>query len=255
MKKLYLIGMLLCCVLCVNAQWNQKASRNVITQTRSVGTFTGIEAGGAFNIIIQEGPAGSIQIEASDNVVPQITSEVVRDVLVLHLNGNFKNIEKLEIKISMNELKVIKLSGAATATFAGNYKTEGAFKMDLSGASKIPELNISANMIDVEVSGASKTKIVSKSSNLDIDCSGASKIEISSVVSNKIKCELSGASKLDANFQAATLNIDASGASKANLSGNWNSQKLTASGASNIKNSGLVEQSEVKTSGAGSISN
>ena len=58
-------------------------SGHVETETRQVSGFTGIDLAGSGEVTIEQGDAESLTIEADDNVLPELTSEVSDSVLTL----------------------------------------------------------------------------------------------------------------------------------------------------------------------------
>ena len=58
-------------------------SGQVASETRPVSGFTGIDLSGTGEVIIEQGETESLTIEADDNVLPVLTSEVEDSVLRL----------------------------------------------------------------------------------------------------------------------------------------------------------------------------
>ncbi len=58
-------------------------SGNVVTETRQVSGFNRIDLAGSGEVTIQQGDAESLTIEADDNVLPRLTSEVSNSTLKL----------------------------------------------------------------------------------------------------------------------------------------------------------------------------
>ena len=50
---------------------------NVIKETRSVSSFNGIEISGAFDVYLKQGTTEEVIIEADDNILPLIRTDVV----------------------------------------------------------------------------------------------------------------------------------------------------------------------------------
>ncbi|GAB4464532.1 MAG: hypothetical protein OHK0029_34550 [Armatimonadaceae bacterium] len=81
-------GLLLCCPNGVQAQEPimLRGSGKVVTDTRSVGDFSAVDASGVGSVLIAQGDRDSLTIEADDNVLPYISTEVKNGVLHLGFN-------------------------------------------------------------------------------------------------------------------------------------------------------------------------
>lgn len=120
-------------------------------------------------------------------------------------------------------------------------------------ASKPILVRISApNIEELQVSGASRVKIVDlKNSSLKVDTSGASKVELSGETS-ELNIDISGASKIEAEeLKAMTATVDASGASKVSVAVSQD-LRSEASGASKITYVGSPTVSK-STSGSSKV--
>ncbi len=204
-------------------------------ETRPVSGFTGIDASSAFDITVTKGSTESLTIEADDEVMAYVRSEVRNGVLHLYLdNGKkVKNIKTLKAAIVMKNLDKVSLSGACKLT-ANDLFTPDKFKGDCSGAS-----NMTVNM---------------NTGQLSIGASGASKIQMNVNVTNDAKLDVSGASKIQGELKAATVKFNSSGVSSVDLTGSAESFKIDVSGTSNVKAGDFtVKTATIESSGTSNI--
>ncbi|MCL1934355.1 MAG: DUF2807 domain-containing protein [Candidatus Azobacteroides sp.] len=185
------------------------------TETRSVSGFTGIDASSAFDITVTKGGTESLSIEADDEIMPYVRSEVKNGVLNLYLdnrdnfNRNMKNIKILKASIVMKNLDKVALSGACKLT-ADDLFTPDKFKSDCSGASKM-SINVNTGQLSIEASGASKIQIKANvSGNTELEVSGASKIQ-GELKATHVKFDSSGTSSIELTGSAENIDIDTSG--------------------------------------------
>ena len=202
MKKLHsktlsflLAGLLILTGATVMAQ-STKGNKNVVKEERTVGTFTGIEVGGAFNIFLTQNDKTSLTIEADENLMEHITTEVSNGVLEIG-SRNIRNATRLNIYISTPAIESLEISGAATL------KTENALQaeilsIDASGASR-GNLEISATNIEIEASGASQLKLTGYAETQKINASGASEVDAAGLETKITTAEASGASNVTVN--------------------------------------------------------
>ena len=198
MKNLLLLVLLLP-VLCVGCHHGfgagVKGSGKRVTQKRDVGPFTSIKAEGAFDIEVVCQKDVGIQIEADDNIIPLVSTEVSNNVLRVKPTSNYSSDDAPKIKINVpnieaftadgagtiqisgvnNDKLQIALNGAATLTASGTTKMVG---IDTNGAAKIDTHNLRAAHAVVDSKGVSKVDL-GVSSQLDVTVSGPSHVTYS----------------------------------------------------------------------------
>jgi len=198
MKKLLLLVLLLP-ALCVGCHHgfgaNVKGSGKRVTQKRDVSSFTSIKTEGAFDVEVVCQKALGIEIEADDNIIPLISTEVSNNVLRLKPTSNYSASDAPKIKISVpnieaftadgagkiqisgvnNDKLQIALNGAPTLTASGTTKMIG---IDTNGAAKIDTHNLRAAHAVVDSKGVSKVDL-GVSSQLDVTVSGPSQVTYS----------------------------------------------------------------------------
>ena len=234
MRRFFLLAIVALAGLILSAQTESK--------NFNVSSFTGIDAGGVFNIELTRSNNPSVIIDTDAEVMEYIKVDVSRDVLRLKLDTDKmprsmrRDIAKIYVKIGMQEFKYLDLSGASKLTCLSSFSTD-SFKAEISGASNVNDLRIDCRTFSIDVSGATKMTIGGKVSeiakydlsgasnldirqdagNLEIDGSGASKIKYTGNVDNKVNVDISGASSVVMTGKGAkTMNIGLSGASKFN---------------------------------------
>lgn len=187
-----------------------KGSGNVVTETRDISGFKALDVSGVFNVEIVAQKEFSVQIEADDNLIPLIKTEVNDGVLEISTEERIKSSSKMTIRISAPDIEKIQASGVAKVSLTE--LKNAALKIDTSGASKVTVAGETRDL-NIEVSGASKIEAANLNSvNADIEASGASKVSVN--VTGDLKADCSGASKVTYGGTPANVEKHASGASK-----------------------------------------
>jgi hypothetical protein len=91
-------------------------SGSVATETRTVDDFTAVELAASGDVTIAFGQAAGLTIEADDNLLPYLTSEVRGDRLVLGTRSNVDLVTENPIRysITVQELTAVTLPGSGT---------------------------------------------------------------------------------------------------------------------------------------------
>lgn len=188
-----------------------KGSGVASTETREADEFTGVEVGGVFEVEITAGQEYSVQVQADDNLLPYIRTEVESGVLTISTKQRISSHTPLRVVVSAPEID----------------------HLDVSGASKVSLSGVKNSELGVHTSGASKLKLVGETSSLNVEVSGASNIDGESLKSKTAIVDASGASKVSV-FVTERLSTDASGASRIQYSGSPASVDKKTSGASSV---------------------
>jgi hypothetical protein len=162
-------------------------------EKRDVRDFKKIDVSGIINVEVVAQKDFSVEVEADDNLLEHIRTEVQGDTLKLYTKDRVSPKTKIRVIIAMPDLTGADLSGVSKLN-ASNIKTE-SFKLDVSGASKI-EISGEAQDLNIDVSGASKINAEElKVAKANVDVSGASHITVNAT--EEVKVEASGASKVN----------------------------------------------------------
>ena len=187
----------------------EKGSGNVVSEKRDVSEFRSVEVGGMFVVEITAQKDFGIEVEADDNLLPLIKTEVDGETLKIETDKKFSTSSPIRVRISAPDIENLDISGASKVSVVN--LNNDSFRIESSGASKIISEGQTVNLT-VNMSGASRfdgEKL--RSENASIDASGASHASV--FVSGDLKTDLSGASKLVYFGNPANLEKKTSGAS------------------------------------------
>lgn len=169
-----------------------KGSGKRVTQKRDIGPFTSISTDGAFDIEVVCQKTLGLEIEADDNLIPLIETQVSGNTLHLRPTKNYSAEDPPKIKITVPNLEAfsangagkfqisgvnndklqVSLNGAPTLTASGTTKMIG---VDTNGAAKVDTHNLRAAHAVVDSKGAS-TVDLGVADQLDVTVSGPSHV-------------------------------------------------------------------------------
>lgn len=220
----------------------------------SVSDFNGIDASYAFEITVKKGSTEALTIEANDDVMPYVRSEVKNGILYLYLEKDIPNSVRnktVNATVIMKDLEKVSLSGACKIK-ANDLFTPKTFNASCSGASSIAinvntgklsikasgtsELQINASVTDdtkMNLSGSSNVDLIGSAKSLSLDMSGSSNFKAGDFITETSTIKSSGSSKVLVNV-TKTLNISSSGSSAVDYKGSP-SVSVNSSGSSKVK--------------------
>jgi hypothetical protein len=156
-----------------------KGSGILKTETRPVEPFTAITMSGAGSLVIEQTGQESLSLTADDNLLALFTSEVRNGTLILGVtDGDVRwKGEGPRFKVTVNELKKIKVSGAGSVN---------ATKLD-------------SDSLTISLSGAADGTIAGRSNNLSISVSGAGSVNAVDLRAKRATVIVSGAGDVTVN--------------------------------------------------------
>jgi hypothetical protein len=198
MRRILLMLLCIACGLAVSAckiHHGLKGSGVRKIEKRELKSFNAIDTTGAYEVSITCQKPASFEIEADDNILPLIKTEVHDGVLLVTATERYSG--KVALRISLPELKAVTSRGAGDITVAD--ANGDNLKLESLGAAK------------VIAGGKVKTAVISSTGAGDID---AAKLQ-----ANTAKVSVTGAASVNL-FESDQLDVDVTGVGSVNYSGN-----------------------------------
>ncbi len=164
---------------------------NVKKETRDVSSFDAIKIAGAFEVYLSQGSSEGLVVEADENLLDLIQSEVRGGTLVIDTKENIRDSKELNLYITFKDIEKMDISGAVELKSEEKLKFD-ELRIDGSGASEIT-LELEANKLECDFSGASEIELSGSAKYCSIDNSGASELDAYDFVVGEYDIEISGA--------------------------------------------------------------
>lgn len=180
------------------------------TESRDIGSFTGIEVSGAVQLDVEVGAKTSVEVTGDDNILPLLFTKVEADTLRIYTKESVRPKVDIVVKVVVPVLTSLKSSGATDVTLVG--LAGPALSVDLSGASKLTAKG-KVDKLTVNVSGAGKVHTDAlDASVVSVDVSGAAYVEVRA--KDSLAVSISGAGKVVYSGDPKTVAKDVSGAGR-----------------------------------------
>jgi hypothetical protein len=190
--------------------FGERGSGNVTTEIRQVSGFTGIVLEGSGEVNIEVTGTESLSIEAEDNIIPHLTSNVVGGDLVLGVDGGISPTRDIVYTITVASLDTLTIDGSGSMTLpelsAGSFGTRinGSGSMDLTG--------LAVGELTVEISGSGEVTVAGSADSLEVSIpgSGAFSGDDLTAVSGLVEISGSGSAVVDVT-DSLEANVSGSG--------------------------------------------
>lgn len=205
-----------------------------IVRNYNLSGFQKLNMGSAFVIKVVQGNTFKVISKGKKEDLDKINVFVEKGTLVAESKSKWKlwqneNTSRIEFQIEMPTITAIDFSGATTS-FVTGFDDLNNLDIELSGASK-SKLDVFANNVTIDVSGASELDLVGRANKMNVSMSGASNIKSTNFPTKSADIDGSGASNIKLSV-SESLDIDISGASSVAYLGNPKVHKSSSGGAS-----------------------
>jgi Putative auto-transporter adhesin, head GIN domain len=209
-----------------------RGNGSVKTETRSVGSFSGIRVGGAYKVYLLQDSLSSVKIEADENLQEYIQIGVDDNVLEIRTERGFnlRPTGKIKVYVSAPDLKYFNASGACEIIGQNSITSAEPVNIDLSGASNI-SMDLKAPRVHAELSGAGTISLAGETKDFNVDGSGSTDIRCFDLKSENTSVEISGAGNAEV-FASVKLDVRVSGAGDVKYKGSPEvNQRISGAGS------------------------
>ncbi len=156
-----------------NALNHEVGSGNVVSEQRDVGDFDEVTLSGVGNLSITQTGSESLTIEAEDNILPLLTSEVHGRRLVLGTEPgtHFSPKKPIRFTLTVKDLSAVRISGAGNAEIPA--LGTPSLRLEISGAGNMTVTGLAAESVEVTLSGAGSMTCAGEVRSQDVRISGA----------------------------------------------------------------------------------
>ena len=184
-------------------------------ESRTVADFSSLSSHGAIDVKIIYGQSNSISVEADENLLPYIETNVVNGKLIIQTkkNVNLRSRKKMIVSVSMTKINALQLSGSGNIDGNGSFTSDEETKIMLSGSGNIHLSSGSFKDLELAISGSGNIDVKGGSANsVLVSVSGSGNADCSDVTADKADVKISGSGNAKVNVnKSLTANISGSG--------------------------------------------
>jgi hypothetical protein len=171
-------------------------SGNIITETREVSGFHGVELTALGDLSIQQGDKEELRIQADDNLMHHIISEVHDGILTISFDDNkwsnfYISVESIKFYLTVKDIDAVQFSGAGKISVED--LTTPNLSVSLNGVGSIYIENVNTDNLNVNLSGAGDLSVDGVAANQNVNISGVGSYHAADLESQDATITLSGA--------------------------------------------------------------
>jgi len=166
---------------------NTQGSGNVKTESRQVSGITSVQLDTSGDLTLSQGETESLTIEAEDNVLPFLTSDVNNGTLTLAIKLDSTSPTK-PIKYTLTVKNIVALSSNSSGSIkAGDLVSASGFQATLSSSGSLDLSSIKSDKVSVGITGSGSATIASlNTQSLTTDLTGNGKLTVSGQATDQL---------------------------------------------------------------------
>ncbi len=190
--------------------WSKiEGNGNVKKEAREVGNFTAIASGGSWDVIISYSTDKTVVVEADENLIPYIKTEVENGKLIIKSEKNIilKSSHKIKVYVSLIKVTGVSMAGSGNMTGIGNFTNDSKTSFSLAGSGNINLDFKSIERVGISIAGSGDAickDLIADDVKVSIAGSGSAKVN----ASNSLKVSVVGSG--DVYYTGEVTNISKS---------------------------------------------
>ncbi|MDB5022340.1 MAG: hypothetical protein JWP78_95 [Mucilaginibacter sp.] len=209
-------------------------------EDRHLSGFNAVNLAGSFDVYITQGSTESVKVEAPDNIIDHIITEVSGGVLKIynkndngfHWGDLFGNHKKIAVYVVAKDLNSIGVSGSGDVFFKEGIRTN-SLKLRVSGSGDLYG-RVDVKTLESSISGSGDVKISGRADNSTVSVGGSGDFSARSLMTINTAVRVSGSGDASVN---ASNRVDASvsGSGDIRYTGGAKSVSSSKSGSGDIE--------------------
>ncbi|WP_343668117.1 DUF2807 domain-containing protein [Chitinophaga sp.] len=149
-------------------------SGTLSSESRKLGDFHAVSLRGSMDIEYTDGPAEDVVIEAEDNILPLIVTEVKEGELIVKQKSNTSiNLhKKIKVKVTAPDVEELSLSGSGTIRLMNDWEQDDPVKLSLTGSGDVIGA-VNSPQVSVAIAGSGDVKLKGETKDLNVDIAGS----------------------------------------------------------------------------------
>lgn len=209
-------------------------------EDRHLSGFNALSLGGSFDVYITQGSTESVKVEAPDNIIDHIITEVDNGVLKIynkndngfHWGDVFGNHKKVAVYVTAKDLNSIGVSGSGDVFFKEGIHTN-SLKLRVSGSGDLYG-KVDVKNLESGISGSGDVKLSGRADNSAVNVSGSGDFEARGLVTLNTIVHVSGSG--DASVNASnSISSSISGSGDVRYTGGAKNVMSSKSGSGDLE--------------------
>lgn len=222
-------------VLCgLSCAQGLKGNGNVISEERTVSTFTHLSINGVFNVFIDQGDKESVKIETDENLQDIIETIHTGSKLTIRWKdkASVKESTKMNVYVTVKNMDVLGIKGVGNVSTTSPLKTE-TMELSVSGVGNT-SLEINCKTLTADFSAVGNIELKGTTDEADIIAEGTGNLKAFDLIVKKLTLKVSGIGNTEVHAEEE-ISITSSGVGNVSYKGNPVVKSMNNSGVGKVR--------------------
>jgi hypothetical protein len=179
----------------INAELNRvvvRGSGKIVTENRDVTGFHEVDLAGTGELTLDQGSTESLTVEADDNILPKIQTQVRDGRLIIEVEHGYslQPSGPIRYKVVARELTGVGVSGSGKV-LTGNLRC-GDLTLRVSGSGALRLNDLAADNLEARISGSGDIEVPGKVNHQEVRISGSGEYHAQQLESQSADVTISG---------------------------------------------------------------
>jgi len=230
--SLFILSVVIFFSSCINV-FNKtiNGNGNITTEQRSINNAERIKSSGSFDVLVIQGSSPSVKVEADENLLPYIITQMEDGALVIRPKEhyNVRSDNKIKITVTTSQLEEVEVNGSGNLKGEGKFAGSDHLKVSISGSGDI-SLDVNTPNINSDIAGSGNITLSGETRNSKISIAGDGDYNAEDLKSEEVEIHIAGSGNTKV-YAENKLDIHIAGSGDVSYKGNATvSQDIAGSG-------------------------
>lgn len=212
-----------------------RGNGNVTTSTRNEANFEGVKTAGSFDLYINQGDTYEIKIEAEENLMKYILTNVEDGVLKVRVKKGISLRPKLDMKVYVTapNFKVLGIAGSGNIVAETKITTTNTIDFSVAGSGNIKVPDVDAPSIKMRISGSGNVDAGGQAKDVEYKIAGSGDVFCEGLKAENAKVSIAGSGSVKL-YCSQNLEVNIAGGGDVYYFGNPVNVKQKIAGSGNL---------------------
>lgn len=205
------------------------------SENRAVTGFRGVSVAGGMDVVLIPGAQHSVRIEADENLLQHIVTELDGDILEIgpEKGHNLNPDAGLKVYVTAPLFNVVEVNGSGNVVSQSRIKADERLRTEISGSGDM-RLELDAPEVEMEITGSGTIILSGNTRRFRSEINGSGDLRAFDLLSEDTEVEISGSGDAQV-FASKQLGIRINGSGNVDYKGNPPSINQNVAGSGSVR--------------------
>ncbi|MBY0477475.1 MAG: DUF2807 domain-containing protein [Chitinophagaceae bacterium] len=223
-------------IIAVSCRWRSvKGNGEIVNSIRKEGNFKSVKAAGSFDVYFSQGNENEIRIEADENLMQYIVTEVENNVLKIKTRSgvNIRPTQDIKVYVKAPQYKEVTLAGSGNMLAETAISSTEKISLSIAGSGDIKISSVDAPAVVVKIAGSGKAEGGGTTRDLEINVAGSGDVQMKELKAENAKVVIAGSGNVWV-YASVKLDVRVAGGGDIHYYGNPTDIKSKLAGSGNL---------------------